>query len=31
VLASIVFDPYGGSLSVLDTQHIVRLFYRRKF
>ncbi|MDD3984014.1 MAG: tetratricopeptide repeat protein [Candidatus Omnitrophica bacterium] len=31
VLASIVFDPYGGSLSALDTQHIVRLFYRRKF
>lgn len=25
------YDPFGGSLSVLDTQHIFRLFYRRKF
>lgn len=28
---TIGWDPYGGSLSVLDTQHIVRLYYRRKF
>ena len=31
VISEILYDPYGGSLSVLDTQHIVRLFYRRKF
>jgi len=31
VVSEILYDPYGGSLSVLDTQHIVRLFYRRKF
>jgi len=24
-------DPYGGSQDVIDTQHIVRLFYRNKF
>ncbi len=28
---SITNDPFGGSLMVLDTQHTVRLFYRRKF
>jgi len=31
IASQILYDPYGGSLSVLDTQHIVRLFYRRKF
>ena len=25
------WDPYGGALSTLDTQHIFRLYYRRKF
>ena len=25
------YSPYGGSLASLDTQHIVRLYYRRKF
>ncbi len=25
------WDPYGGSLSTIDTQHIIRLYYRRKF
>jgi len=24
-------DPYGGSMLTLDTQHIIRLYYRRKF
>ncbi|MFA5276248.1 MAG: tetratricopeptide repeat protein [Candidatus Omnitrophota bacterium] len=24
-------DPYGGSLLTLDTQHIIRAYYRRKF
>ena len=27
----ITFDPYGGTLLTIDTQHIVRLYYRRKF
>jgi hypothetical protein len=25
------FDPYGGNLVAIDTQHIVRFFYRKKF
>lgn len=25
------FDPFGGSISTLDTRHIIRLYYRRKF
>jgi len=25
------YDPFGGALAVLDTQHIVRLFYRKRF
>jgi hypothetical protein len=25
------FDPFGGSLATLDTCHILRLYYRRKF
>ena len=25
------FDPFGGSLATLDTCHIVRFYYRRKF
>jgi len=24
-------DPFGGSLATIDTQHIIRFFYRRKF
>lgn len=30
-LAIIKYDPFGGSLATLDTQHIVRMYYRRKF
>ena len=26
-----VYSPFGGSLAVLDTQHIVRAYYRKKF
>ncbi|MGE5280386.1 MAG: tetratricopeptide repeat protein [Deltaproteobacteria bacterium] len=25
------YDPFGGALAVLDTQHIVRVFYRKRF
>ena len=25
------WDPYGGSLRTIDTQHILRLYYRRRF
>jgi hypothetical protein len=25
------WDPYGGSVETLDTEHIFRLYYRRKF
>ncbi len=31
VLGNTVFDPYGGSMLTLDTQHIFRIYYRRKF
>ncbi len=27
----LIYDPYGGSLAVLDTQHIFRIYYRKKF
>lgn len=30
-IAAITFDPFGGSLDVLDTQYIYRVYYRRKF
>lgn len=30
-LATITTDPFGGSLQTLDTRHIFRLYYRRKF
>lgn len=30
-LAIVTFDPFGGSIATLDTQHIVRMYYRRKF
>ncbi len=25
------YDPFGGALSVLDTQHIIRVFYKKSF
>ncbi len=25
------WDPYGGSLRTIDTQHILRMYYRKKF
>jgi hypothetical protein len=25
------YDPYGGSMKTIDTEHIFRLYYRRKF
>ena len=31
LLGSEVTDPYGGSLSTLDTQHIFRIYYTKKF
>jgi hypothetical protein len=30
-LGSSTYDPFGGSLAVLDTQHIFRLYYRKRF
>ena len=30
-VGNITFDPYGGALLSIDTQHIVRAYYRRKF
>lgn len=30
-LTTVAYDPFGGSLPVLDTQQIYRLYYRRKF
>lgn len=30
-VATVSYDPFGGSLSVLDTQHIYRASYRRRF
>ncbi|MBL7151473.1 MAG: hypothetical protein ISS89_02660 [Candidatus Omnitrophica bacterium] len=30
-ILDVTWDPYGGSLSTIDTQHIFRLYYRRKF
>ncbi len=30
-VGNITFDPYGGNLATLDTQHIVRAYYRRRF
>jgi tetratricopeptide (TPR) repeat protein len=31
VLGEFLYDPYGGTLSTLDTQHVFRIYYRRKF
>ncbi|MBF0479009.1 MAG: hypothetical protein HQL26_05965 [Candidatus Omnitrophica bacterium] len=30
-LNTIAFDPYGGTMPVIDTEHIVRAFYNKKF
>ncbi|MDD5018806.1 MAG: hypothetical protein PHH75_01505 [Candidatus Omnitrophica bacterium] len=30
-LGSATYDPFGGSLAVLDTQHIFRLYYKKRF
>lgn len=30
-IATITFDPFGTALPTLDTQHIFRIYYRRKF
>lgn len=30
-LSIVAFDPFGGSLPTLDTQHIVRIYYTEKF
>ena len=30
-IIDIGWDPYGGALRTIDTQHIIRLYYRRKF
>jgi hypothetical protein len=30
-IIDIGWDPYGGSLRTIDTAHIVRLYYRKKF
>jgi hypothetical protein len=30
-LGTASYDPFGGALAVLDTQHLVRLYYRKSF
>lgn len=30
-IGHITFDPYGSALTTIDTQHIFRFYYRRKF
>lgn len=30
-IGNLNFDPYGGSMLTLDTQHIIRAYYRRRF
>jgi tetratricopeptide (TPR) repeat protein len=30
-IGNITYDPHGGSLTTIDTQHIFRFYYRRKF
>ncbi|MDP3041519.1 MAG: hypothetical protein Q8N62_02115, partial [Candidatus Omnitrophota bacterium] len=30
-IGSLNLDPYGGSMLTLDTQHIIRAYYRRRF
>jgi len=31
VIGTVTFDPFGASLPTLDTRHVVRMYYRRKF
>lgn len=30
-IGNITYDPFGGTMVTIDTQHIVRVYYRRKF
>jgi hypothetical protein len=30
-IATVTYDPFGAGLLTLDTRHIVRMYYRRKF
>lgn len=30
-IGTISYDPFGGSFATLDTAHIIRMYYRRKF
>lgn len=30
-IATTTYDPFGGSIATLDTRHIIRIYYRRKF
>ncbi|MFA5038834.1 MAG: hypothetical protein WC732_04050 [Candidatus Omnitrophota bacterium] len=30
-LGSATYDPFGGALAVLDTQHLFRLYYKKRF
>ena len=30
-VGELLFDPYGGTNTTLDTQHLVRIYYRKKF
>ncbi|MDD5653841.1 MAG: hypothetical protein PHT31_06775, partial [Candidatus Omnitrophica bacterium] len=30
-IATVSYDPFGGSQATLDTQHIVRAYYRKRF
>ena len=30
-IGNMTLDPYGGSMLTLDTQHIIRAYYRKKF
>jgi hypothetical protein len=30
-LGTVTYDPFGGALAVLDTQHIMRLYYKKTF
>lgn len=30
-IGTVTYDPFGGSLATLDTRHILRMYYRKKF
>ena len=30
-LGTTTYDPFGGALAVLDTQHIMRLYFQKRF